>query len=195
MIAICPGTAIKPSKSTNTPNPSLPNMLHTRRLQSSMAHGLRGWRSTSHNPPPQRRSNASKTSLVPSCIMQEQLNQHFLPHSVPLQHAKAMAQGQWRMHSTNSSTALLHIPMQAFGTRCATWYYQYTRMHHTCLNLAVKVKQQFISTSPITMTKTSTMVLFSPYLPSSNTSCCQPLRLSLPCSTMAANLQPHFEPP
>jgi hypothetical protein len=46
----------------------------------------------------------------------------FLPHSVPLQHAKATAQGQWRMRVTNSSTMLLHIPMQAFGTRRVTWY-------------------------------------------------------------------------
>ncbi len=64
--------------------------------------------------------------LVPSYTMHEQLTQHFLLHSVPLQHAKAMAHRQWLMRVTNSSTTLLHITMQAFGTRCATWYYQYT---------------------------------------------------------------------
>ncbi len=194
MTAICPVTSTKPSQSTNTPNQSLPNMLPTRRLQSSMADGFRGWRSTPHNPSPQRGSNMSKTLLVPSCTMPEQLTQHFLPHSVPLQHAKAMAQGQWRMRVTNSLTTSLHIPMQSFGTRRATWYYQYTQMRHTYPNPAVKVEQPIISTSPIAITKTSTMALFSPCLPSSNTSCHQPPRLNLLCSTMAASLLPHFKP-
>jgi hypothetical protein len=63
--------------------------------------------------------------------MREQLTQHFLPHSVPLQHTKAMTHRQWLMHVTNSSTTLLHIPMQAFGTRHATRYYQYTWTRHT----------------------------------------------------------------
>jgi hypothetical protein len=71
---------------------------------------------------------------------------------------------------------------------------QYTQMRHTFPNLAVKVEQPIISTSPITMTKTSTMALFSPCLPLSNTSSCQPPRLNLPGSTTAANLLPHFEP-
>jgi hypothetical protein len=93
--------------------------------------------------------------------MHKQLTQYFLPHSVPLQHAKATAQGQWQMRVTNSSTTLLHIPMQAFGTRRATWYYQYTLTRHTFPNLVVKVKQSVISTSPIAMMETSTMMLFS----------------------------------
>jgi hypothetical protein len=42
-----------------------------------------------HNPSPQRISNVSKTSLVPSYTMRKQLTQHFSPHSVPLQHSKA----------------------------------------------------------------------------------------------------------
>jgi hypothetical protein len=119
---------------TNTPNQSLLNMLPTRWPQSSMAHGFRGWRLTSYNTSPQSRSNASKTSWVPSCTMNKQLTQHFLPHSVPLQYTKATAQEQWLMHVITSSTTLLHIPMQAFGTRRATWYYQYTRMRHTFSN-------------------------------------------------------------
>jgi hypothetical protein len=40
-----------------------------------------------------------------------------------------------------------------FGTRCATWYYQYIWMCHTFPNPAVKAKQPVISSSPITMTK------------------------------------------
>jgi hypothetical protein len=123
-----PGTSTKPSQSTNTPNRSLLNILPTRWHQSNMVHRFRGWRSTPHNPSPQRRSNASKTSLVPSCTMCEQLTQHFFPHSAPLQHVKAMAHGQWPMRVTNSLTMLLHIPMQAFDTKHATWYCQYTQM-------------------------------------------------------------------
>ncbi len=149
---------------------------------------------TPHNPSPQRRSNASKTLLVPSCTIRKYLTQHFLPHSAPLQQAKAMAHGQWWMRVNNSSTTLLHIPMQAFGARHATWYYQYTRMCHTFPNPAVKVEQPVISTYPIAMTKTSTMAPFSPCLPSSNTSCRQPPRQNSPCSTTAASLPPHFEP-
>jgi hypothetical protein len=95
-----------PSQSTNTPNQPLPNMLPTRRPQSSMVHRFRGWRLTPHNSSPQRRSNASKTLLVPSYTIHKQLTQHFLLHSVPLQHAKAMAHGQWLMRVTNSSTML-----------------------------------------------------------------------------------------
>jgi hypothetical protein len=57
-----------------------------------------------------------------------------------------------------------------------------------------KVEQSVISTYPIAMIKTSTMVPFSPCLPSSNTSCCQPPLLNLPCSTTAPSLLPHFEP-
>jgi hypothetical protein len=159
-----------------------------------MVHGFRGWRSTPHNPSPQRRSNASMTSLVSSCTMHKQLTQHFLLHSAPLHHAKAMAHRQWLMCVTNSSTMLLHIPIQAFGTRCATWYCKYTRMHHNFLNQVANVEQQDISTYPIVMMKTSTMAPFSPCLSSSNTSCCQPPRQNLPCSTMAANLLPHFKP-
>ncbi len=193
MIAICQGISTKPSQSTNTPNHSHPNMLPTRRPQSSMAHGFRGWRLTPHNPSPQRRSNASKTALVPSCTMHEQLNQHFLSHSVPLQHAKATALGQWRMRVTNASTTLLHIPMQAFGTRHVTWYFQYTQTRHTFLNLAVIVEQPGVSTSPIATTETSTMATFSPCLLSSNTSCCQPPRLNSPHSTTAASLPPCFK--
>jgi hypothetical protein len=191
---MCLGTSIKPSQSTNTPNQSLPNMLSTRRPQSSMVHGFRGWRSTPYNPSPQRRSNVSKTLLVPSNTMREQLTQHFLLHSVPLQHAKAMANGQWLMHVTNSLTMLLHIPMQAFGTRHAAWYYQYTWMRHTFLNPAVKVELPVISTYPIAMMKTSTLVPFSPFLPSSITSCRQPPRQNSPRSTMAASLLPNFRP-
>jgi hypothetical protein len=193
LTAICPGTSTKPSQSTNTPNQSLPNILLTKRPQSNMVHGFRGWRLTPHNPFPQSRSNASKTLLVPSFTMHEQLTLHFLLHSVPFQHAKTTTQGQWQMRVINSSTMSLHIPMQAFGTRFATWYYQYTRKRHTFPNPAVKVEQPVISTSPMALTKTSTMALFSPCLPSSNMSCHQPLKLNLPCSTMAASLQPHFE--
>ncbi len=72
--------------------------------------------------------------------------------------------------------------MQALGTRHATCYYQYTLTRHTFVNPAVKVKQLVISTSQIAMTKTSTMVPFSPCLPSSNTSCRLPPRLNLPRS-------------
>ncbi len=193
MIAICPGTSTKPSQSTNTPNQSLINMLPTRRPRSSMVHGFRGWRSTPLNPSPCRRSNASKTLLVPYYTMHKQLTQHLSPHSVPLQHAKATAQGQWLMCVTNSLTTLLHIPMQAFSTRHATWYYQYTWTCHTFLNPEVKVEQPVISTYPIALTKTSTMVPFSPCLPSSNTSCRQSPRQNLPCSTMAESLLPHSE--
>ncbi len=57
-----------------------------------------------------------------------------------------------------------------------------------------KVEQPVISTHLITITKTSTMTPFSPYLPSSNTSCRQLPRQNSPCSTMAASLLPHFEP-
>ncbi len=159
-----------------------------------MVHRFRGWRSTPHNPSSQRRSNASKTLLVPSYTMREQLTQHFLPHSVPLQHAKAMAHRQWLIRVTNSSAMLLHIQMQAFGTGRATWYYQYTWTRHTFPNPAIKVEQPVISTYPIAMMKTSTMAPFSPCLLSSNTSCCQPLRQNLPRSTTTASLPPHFEP-
>ncbi len=169
-------------------------MLPTRQPQSSVAHRFRGLSAKPHKPSPQSRSNASKISSVPSCTMPEKLTQHFLPHSVPLQHAKAMAQWQWRMHVTNSSTTSLHIPMQEFDTRRATWYYQYTRTRHTFLNPAVKVKQPVVSNSPIAMMKTSTMALFSPCQPPSNTSYCQPPRLNSPSSTTAASLPPHFEP-
>ncbi len=193
MITICLCTSTKPSQSTNTPNQSLPNMLPTRQPRSSMVHGFRGWRLTPHNPEPQRRSNASKISLVPSCTMREQLAQHSSPHSVPLQHTKAMAHGQWWMRFTNSLTTSPHIPMQAFSTRHASWYYQYTRMHHTFPNPVVKVEQPVISNYPIAMTKTSKMAPFSPCLPSSNTSC-QPPRLNMPRATTVASLPPHFEP-
>ena len=138
-----------------------------------MVHGFRGWRLTPLNPSPQRRSNKSKTLLVPSYTMRKKMTRHFLLHSVPLQHAKATAHRQWLMPVTNFSTMLLHIPMQAFGTRQATWYYQYTWMHHTFLNPVVKVEQPVISSYPIAIMKTSTMALFSPCLPSSNTSCHQ----------------------
>ncbi len=169
-------------------------MLPTKQPQSSMVHGFKGWRLTLHNPSPWRRSNASKTLSVPSCTMREQLTQHFLPHSVPLQHAKAMAYRQWLMHATNSLTTLLHIPMQAFNTRRRTWYCWYLRTRHTFPNPVVKVEQQVISTYSIAMTKTSTMEPFSHCLPSSNTSCCQLPRQNLPHFTRAASLPPHFEP-
>ncbi len=194
MIVICPGTSTMPSRSTNTPNQSFPNMLPARQPQLSMVHGFRGWSSTPHNPSPQRRSNTSKTSSVLSYTMCKQLTQHFLPHSVPLQHAKATTHGQWMMHVTNSSATSLHIPMQVFATRRATWYYQYTQRRHTFPNPAVKIEQLVISTYPIKMTKTSSMAPFSPCLPSSNTSCRQPPRQNLPCSTTAASLPPHFKP-
>ncbi len=71
---------------------------------------------------------------------------------MPLQHTKAMAQRQWQMCVTNSLTTSQHIPTQAFGTRRATWYYQYTWMHHTFPNPAVKVEKPVISTFPIAMT-------------------------------------------
>jgi hypothetical protein len=115
---------------TNTPNQSLPKMFPTKLPQSSMVHGFRGWRLTQHNPSPGRRSNASMTSLVPSCTMHEQLIQHLLLHSVPLHHAKARAHGQWLMCVPNSSTTLLHILIQTFDTRHVTWYCWYTR---TCV--------------------------------------------------------------
>ncbi len=74
LIATCLAVSTKPSQSTNTPNWSLPNMLPLRRHQSNMVHRFRGWSSTPHNPSPQRRSNASKTLLVPSCnTMRERL--------------------------------------------------------------------------------------------------------------------------
>jgi hypothetical protein len=169
-------------------------MLPTRWPQSSMGHRFRGWRSTPHNPSPQRksRSNASKTSLVPSCTMRKQLTQHFSLHSAPLQHAKAMAHRQWLMHVTNYSTMLLHIPMQAFDTRRATWYCWYTRTCHTFPNPVVKVEQQVISTYPIASSKTSPMEPFSPCLPSSNTSCCQLQSQNSTHFTMAASLPPHL---
>jgi hypothetical protein len=97
-------------------------------------------------------------------------------------------------HVTNSSTTLLHIPIQAFNTRCATCLCWYTWMHHTCLYQVVKVEQLDISTYPIAMTKTSTMAPFSPCLQSSNMSCCQHPKQNLPHSTTAASLPPHFEP-
>ena len=126
--------------------------------------------------------------------MHKQLTQHFLLHSAPLQYNKATAHGQWLMRVTNSFSTLLHIPMQAFDTRHATWYCWYTWMHPTFPNQVVKVERQNISTYLIAMTKTSTMEPFSPCLPSSNTSCCQPPRLNSLCSTIAASLLPHFEP-
>jgi hypothetical protein len=194
LIATCPCISTKPSRSTNTPNWSLHNMLPTRHHQSNMVHNFRGWRSTPHNFSPRRRSNASKTLSAPSCTMRKQLTQHFSPHSAPLQHTKATTHGQWLMHVTNSSTTLLHIPMQAFDTKHVTWYCWYTWMHHTFPNQVVKVEQQDISTYPIAMTKTSTMAPFLPCLPSSNTSCCQHPKQNLQHSTTAASLPPHFEP-
>jgi hypothetical protein len=50
--------------------------------------------------------------------------QHFLLHSAPLQHDKPMSHGQWQMHVTNSLITLPHTQMQAFNTKCATWYCQ-----------------------------------------------------------------------
>jgi hypothetical protein len=119
------------------------------------------------NPSPQRRSNTSKTLLIPSYTICKHLTQNFLIYSVPLQYAKAMAQRQWLMHVTNSSTTLLHIPMQAFGPKHVTWYYQYTQTCHTFPNPPVKVEKPIISSYPIAMTKTSTIVPFSPFLQSS----------------------------
>jgi hypothetical protein len=58
--------------------------------------------------------------VVPSCTMRKRLTQHFLPHSVPLQHVKPMAHRQWQMHFTNSSITLPHTQMQAFDTNHAT---------------------------------------------------------------------------
>jgi hypothetical protein len=159
-----------------------------------MVHGFRGWRSTPHNPSPQRRSNTSQTLSVPSCTMREQLTQHFSLHSAPLQHARATAHGQWLMHVTNSLTMLLRIPMQTFDTRHETWYCPYTQTCHTFLNQVVKVEQQDISTYPIAMTKTSKMAPFSPCLPSSNTSCHQLPEQNLLQSTTAASLPPHSKP-
>jgi hypothetical protein len=111
-----PGYINKALTKYHTPNWSFPNMLSTTWHQSNMVHGFRGWRSTQLNPSNQRKSNASKTSLVPSCNMCMLLTHHFLPHSVPLQHTKAMAHGQWLMHVTISLTMLPHISMQAFDT-------------------------------------------------------------------------------
>ncbi len=137
-------------------------MLPTKWPRSSMVHRFRGWRSTPHDPSPRRRSNVSKTKLVPYCTMHKQLTQHFLLHSAPLQHAKAMAHRQWLVHVTNSSTTLLHIPMQTFDTSCATWYCWYTWTCDTIPNLVVKEEQQVISTDPNAMTNTSTIEPFSP---------------------------------
>jgi hypothetical protein len=135
-----------------------PYMLPTRQHQPNIVHGFRGLRSTPHKPSPQRRSNASKTLLVPSCTMRKRLTQHLLPHSAPLQHDKATAQGQWLMHVTNSLTMLQHTPMQAFNTKRPTWYCWCTRTCPTFPNQVVKVEQQDISTHPIAMSKTFTMV-------------------------------------
>jgi hypothetical protein len=86
--------------------------------------------------------------------MRERLTQHFLLHSVPLQHDKPMAHRQWQMHVTNSLIMLPHTHMQTFDTKLATWNCQYTRMHPTFPNQVVKVERQDISAYQIAMTKT-----------------------------------------
>ncbi len=67
-------------------------------------------------------------------------------------------------------------------------------IQYKACNMVLSVHTTVISTYPTSMTKTSTMEPFSPCLPSSNTSCCQPPRQNLPHSTTAASLLPHFEP-
>jgi hypothetical protein len=76
--------------------------------------------------------------------MREQLIQHFLPHSAQLQHNIPMAHGQWWMHVTNSLITLPLTQMQAFDTKLATSYFQYTQTTPTFLNLVVKAEQQYI---------------------------------------------------
>ena len=97
-----------------------------------------------------------------SCTMREPLTQTFLPHSAPLQHNKPTSHRQWQMHVMNPYITLPHTQIQVFDTKCATWYCQYTQMCPTFPNQVVKVERQDISTSPITMTKTSTMAPYSP---------------------------------
>jgi hypothetical protein len=104
-----------------------------------------------------------------SCTMNKQLTQHFLPLSVPFNDDKPTAHGQWLMHVTNSSITLPHTQMQVFDTKLATWHCQYIRTCPTCPNQVVKVEWQVISTYPIAMINTSTMVPYSPCRPSSNT--------------------------
>jgi hypothetical protein len=190
-----PGYINTASQSTNTPNQSLFNMLPTKGHQSNMAQVFRGWRLTPHNPSPQKESNLFKTLLVPSCTMRERLVQHFLLHSAKLQHGKPTAHGQWQMHVTNSSIMLPLTQMQAFDTKRATWYFQYTQMLPTFLKQGVKVERRDISTYPIAMTKTSTIAPYSHCQLASNTSCRQHLRPSLPHSTTAASLLLHFFEP
>ncbi len=66
------------------PKPVSPQHAPYRVAPIQYGDGCRGCRLIPHNPSPQSRSNASKTSLVPSCTMCEQLTRHFLLHSAPL---------------------------------------------------------------------------------------------------------------
>jgi hypothetical protein len=64
--------------------------------------------------------------------------------------------------------------MQAFDTKLATWYYQYTQTPPTFPNLVLKAEWQDTFTYQIAMTKTSTIAPYSHCPQSSNTSCCRP---------------------
>ncbi len=75
-----------PHKVPTPQSEKFPNIFPTKRHQSNMGQVFRGWRSTPHNHSPWNKSNAFKTSLVPSCTMPERLTQHFFAHSVLLQH-------------------------------------------------------------------------------------------------------------
>jgi hypothetical protein len=160
LIATCSDTSTKPSQSTNTPNRSLPNMLPTKQHQPNMAHKFRGWRLTPHNYSPQKKSNVSKTLLVPYCTMHKRLIQHFFA-----------ALSTIAAHQANGTRAVAYACHQlldyaathpnAIDTKLATWYFQFTQMPPTFPNLVVKAKRQDISTYQIAIKKTSTMVLYS----------------------------------
>jgi hypothetical protein len=85
-------------------------------------------------------------------------------------------------------------PNAAFATKLATWYYWYTQMPPSFLNLVVKAERQDTCTYQIVITKTSTMAPYSHCQQSSNTTCHQhPRPHSLHCTTNAS-LMHHFEP-
>jgi hypothetical protein len=86
-----PGYINKALQNTITPNWSLPNILPTKPLQSNMAQKFRGWRLTTYNHSPQKKSNMLKTLLAPYCTMHVKLIQNFYPQSGLLLHNKPMA--------------------------------------------------------------------------------------------------------
>jgi hypothetical protein len=49
------------------------------------------------------------------------------------------------MHVTNSSIALTPTQMQAFDTKCATWYFQYTQMPPNFPNQVIKAGHFYLS--------------------------------------------------